>query len=91
MAKFLKKPVVIEAMHCETYKESVDIERWVNANGDPRTPGIDMVEWIEQIPFTETRNYVQRVLENAVVYDLLYPQQARSPANGRLSYYLGRR
>lgn len=68
-----------------------NVRRWVNSNGDPRTPGVDMVEWIEQIPFTETRNYVQRVLENAVVYDLLYPQQARSPANGRLSYYLGRR
>lgn len=68
-----------------------NVRRWVNSNGDPRMAGVDMVEWIEQIPFTETRNYVQRVLENAVVYDLLYPQQARSPANGRLSYYLGRR
>ncbi|HEY0326694.1 MAG TPA: lytic transglycosylase domain-containing protein [Allosphingosinicella sp.] len=65
--------------------------RFIRENGDPRTPGVDMVEWIERIPFTETRNYVQRVLENAVVYDLMYPQQARSPANGRLSYYLGRR
>lgn len=65
--------------------------RFIRENGDPRTPGVDMVQWIEDIPFTETRNYVQRVLENAVVYDLLYPQQARSPANGRLSYYLGRR
>ena len=64
--------------------------RFVRENGDPRSSGVDMVEWIERIPFTETRNYVQRVLENAVVYDLMYPQQARSPANRRLSYYLGR-
>ena len=62
--------------------------RWVNANGDPRTPGVDMVEWIEQIPFTETRNYVQRVLENAVVYDSINPQRSSGP--NRLSAYLGK-
>ena len=48
-----------------------------------------MVDWIEEIPFFETRNYVQRVLENAVVYDLLNPDRARSPQGNRLSYYLG--
>src|SRR6185437_6353114 len=41
--------------------------RWLNANGDPRT-GADPIDWIEQIPFSETRNYVQRVLENVEVY-----------------------
>jgi soluble lytic murein transglycosylase len=50
-----------------------------------------MVEWIEKIPFSETRNYVQRVLENAVVYDLLHPSRSVSPPNGRLSFYLGER
>ena len=68
-----------------------NVRRWIRENGDPRAPGADMVDWIERIPFTETRNYVQRVLENAVVYDLLYPQRAGSPGSGRLSYYLGRR
>jgi soluble lytic murein transglycosylase len=36
--------------------------------GDPRTPGVDSIDWIESIPFNETRNYVQRILERLVVY-----------------------
>lgn len=42
--------------------------KWIAANGDPRTPGVDPIDWIELIPFGETRNYVQRVLENTQVY-----------------------
>ncbi|MEQ8664402.1 MAG: lytic transglycosylase domain-containing protein [Rhodospirillales bacterium] len=42
--------------------------RWVRAFGDPRDPAVDPVDWIEMIPFDETRNYVQRVLENLQVY-----------------------
>ncbi|MGK4422505.1 hypothetical protein ACSLVQ_30075, partial [Klebsiella pneumoniae] len=60
-------------------------------NGDPRMGQVDMVDWIEAIPIYETRNYVQRVLENAVVYDLLNPNHARSTGNARLSWYLGRK
>jgi len=41
-------------------------KKWLAANGDPRIS--DPIDWIEQIPFGETRNYVQRVLENAQVY-----------------------
>lgn len=41
---------------------------WVKAYGDPRKAGTDVVDWIERIPFTETRNYVQRVSENLTVY-----------------------
>src|SRR3546814_15337438 len=63
---------------------------WLAANGDPRTGTVDMIGWIEAIPFTETRNYVQRVLENAVVYDLLAPEKARSRGPARLSWYLGK-
>ncbi len=44
------------------------VQRWMRDFGDPRTPGVDLVDWIEMIPFTETRNYVQRVLENVQVY-----------------------
>ena len=40
---------------------------WLAANGDPRG-GVDLVDWIEMIPFTETRNYVQRVMENAEIF-----------------------
>jgi soluble lytic murein transglycosylase len=41
-------------------------QKWLVAYGDPRT--VDPIDWIEQIPFGETRNYVQRVLENSQVY-----------------------
>lgn len=42
--------------------------QWVDDYGDPRTGQIDPVDWVEFIPFSETRNYVQRVLENVQVY-----------------------
>jgi soluble lytic murein transglycosylase len=67
-----------------------NVNKWLRANGDPRTGAIDMVDWVEAIPIGETRNYVQRVLENAVTYDLLHPARARSRGNTRLSWYLGR-
>ena len=63
--------------------------KFIAANGDPRLPGVDMIDWIESIPIYETRNYVQRVLENAVMYDLLHPRTAASPGP-KLSWYLGR-
>jgi len=44
------------------------VKQWIEAYGDPRSPGVDPVDWVERIPFTETRNYVQRVMENVVVY-----------------------
>jgi soluble lytic murein transglycosylase len=65
-----------------------NVRKWVAQNGDPRLPGVDMVRWIEDIPFFETRNYVQRVLENAVVYDT-FGQGGGFGAN-RLSFYLGK-
>ena len=36
--------------------------------GDPRDPNVDAIDWVERIPFSETRNYVQRVMENLQVY-----------------------
>ncbi len=42
--------------------------RWAQDYGDPRTGAIDPVDWVEFIPFSETRNYVQRVMENTQVY-----------------------
>ncbi|MGI4731556.1 MAG: transglycosylase SLT domain-containing protein [Janthinobacterium lividum] len=68
-----------------------NVNKWLAANGDPRAGAIDPVDWVEAIPFSETRNYVQRVLENAVVYDLAYPAHSRSQGSARLSWYLGRR
>ncbi|MEI9994001.1 MAG: transglycosylase SLT domain-containing protein [Rhizomicrobium sp.] len=45
-----------------------NVRKWLAANGDPRTAGVDPIDWIEMIPFSETRNYVMRVLENAQIY-----------------------
>ena len=41
---------------------------WVAKHGDPRDLKVDAVDWVERIPFAETRNYVQRVMENLQVY-----------------------
>lgn len=47
---------------------SPNVKKWIAAYGDPRDPEIDAVDWVERIPFSETRNYVQRVMENLQVY-----------------------
>jgi len=44
------------------------VRDWVARYGDPRDPNVDPIDWVERIPFSETRNYVQRVLENLQVY-----------------------
>lgn len=44
------------------------VKKWIREWGDPRTGEIDVIDWIELIPFNETRNYVQRVMENLQVY-----------------------
>ena len=44
------------------------VQQWVAQHGDPRDPKVDAVDWIERIPIAETRNYVQRVMENLQVY-----------------------
>jgi soluble lytic murein transglycosylase len=44
------------------------VRQWVAQHGDPRDPKIDAVDWVERIPMAETRNYVQRVMENLQVY-----------------------
>lgn len=67
-----------------------NVNKWLKANGDPRMPGVDMIDWIEAIPIYETKNYVQRVLENAVVYDLMNPTHSRSTGAARISWYLGK-
>lgn len=66
-----------------------NVNKWLAANGDPRVPGADVLAWIEAIPFKETRDYVQRVLENAVVYDQLNPRGGQ-PKRNALSVYLGK-
>ncbi|WP_033919860.1 lytic transglycosylase domain-containing protein [Sphingomonas sp. 37zxx] len=68
-----------------------NVNKWLRANGDPRTGAVDWLDWVEDIPYFETKNYVQRVLENAVVYDLMHPDKARSRGPTNLSWYMGKR
>lgn len=44
------------------------VRKWLARYGDPRDPGVDAIDWVERIPFSETRNYVQRIMENVQVY-----------------------
>lgn len=44
------------------------VRRWLKRYGDPRTPYVDPVDWVETLPFAETRNYIQRVFEGLTVY-----------------------
>jgi soluble lytic murein transglycosylase len=46
------------------------VRQWIDDLGDPRKKGVDVIDWVESIPYPETRNYVQRVLENLQVYRL---------------------
>lgn len=55
------------------------VQDWIAGYGDPRTEAIDMVDWIELIPFNETRNYVQRVIENIVLYGARHGSAAPHP------------
>ena len=64
-----------------------NVRKWVNAYGDPRG-GVDVLKWIEAIPYVETKAYVQRVIENSVVYDSLRPTSQQQAFH--VSRYLGK-
>jgi soluble lytic murein transglycosylase len=68
-----------------------NVNKFIRQNGDPRNGSIDWIDWIERIPLSETRNYVQRVLENVVVYEAMHPEKARYRGSNPTSYYLGKR
>lgn len=55
------------------------VKRWLREHGDPRDPAVGVIDWIELIPLAETRNYVQRVLENAQVYRHLLADPVNPP------------
>jgi len=44
------------------------VKEWIDAYGDPRNPAVDPIDWIERIPITETRHYIQKILENLQIY-----------------------
>jgi soluble lytic murein transglycosylase len=54
------------------------VREWMQDYGDPRTGKVDVIDWIESIPYSETRNYVQRVLENLQVYRLRLSKETLS-------------
>ncbi|GGC55533.1 lytic transglycosylase [Siccirubricoccus deserti] len=56
------------------------VDEWLGTYGDPRGGALPMLDWMELIPFGETRNYVQRVLENLTIY------RARKPATAALEH-----
>jgi soluble lytic murein transglycosylase len=67
---------------------SGNVRKWIDRYGDPRSQ-VDMLKWIEAIPYNETRAYVQRVIENSVVYDSMRsPQQQQTAIH--VSRYLGK-
>ena len=53
------------------------VKDWLAKYGDPRDPKVDPIDWVERIPFSETRNYVQRVMENVQVYRLRFGGTSR--------------
>ena len=65
-----------------------NVRKWINRYGDPRG-NLDMIRWIEAIPIMETRGYVQRVIENSVVYDSIQRGQSQHSAL-HVSRYLGK-
>lgn len=67
---------------------SGNVHKWVRRYGDPRGQ-VDVLKWIEAIPFDETRSYVQRVIENSVVYDSLRSSEPKQSAF-HVSRYLGK-
>jgi soluble lytic murein transglycosylase len=67
---------------------SGNVRKWINRYGDPRGQ-VDMLKWIEAIPYVETKAYVQRVIENSVVYDSMRGTQSRQTAL-HVSRYLGK-
>jgi soluble lytic murein transglycosylase len=52
-------------------------KEWIEQYGDPRNPKVDPIDWIERIPISETRNYVQRIIENMQVYRARFSNDSR--------------
>src|SRR6516162_2792428 len=49
--------------------------KWIAQYGDPRDAKVDAIDWVDRIPFPETRNYVQRVMENLQVYRVRFGEK----------------
>ena len=65
-----------------------NVNRWLRANGDPRTGSIDILDWIEAIPIFETKTMSARARKRCRVR---YAARGRTPPQAPLSFYLGKR
>jgi soluble lytic murein transglycosylase len=63
------------------------VRQWVKQYGDPRDPNVDAIDWVERIPLAETRNYVQRVMENLQVYRVRF--DPGTPVMSKLDLIVG--
>ncbi len=71
-------PLAIAAYNAGPHR----VTAWIEENGDPRGQGAQtMIDWIESIPYAETRNYVERVIENIVIYRAKAHEALPSPLN----------
>ncbi|MCW5701056.1 MAG: lytic transglycosylase domain-containing protein [Bradyrhizobium sp.] len=59
------------------------VRDWIKLRGDPRDPNVDAIDWVERIPFSETRNYVQRVIENLEVYRARFGTGTSAPVTAK--------
>ena len=58
------------------------VQEWMKAFGDPRDPDVDPIDWIERIPFTETREYVKKIMETVQLYRSRLAGQREGAATG---------
>ena len=66
------------------------VNKWIKRFGDPRKNEIDPIDFIEHIPFEETRNYVQRVMENINVYKFILEKKSTQNNIEELLYRPGK-
>ena len=77
--KTIRRSDPVSYTHLDVYKRQIlafvaynagprRAREWIEQYGDPRNPKVDPIDWIERIPISETRNYVQRVIENMQIY-----------------------
>ena len=65
------------------------VKKWLRQYGDPRSEEINSVDWIERIPYNETRNYIQRILETTEVYRERLGRTDNTPTVGTWQVPLG--
>ena len=63
------------------------MDKWIKRYGDPRNNNTNFVDWIEHIPFNETRNYIMRVLEGVLVYRAKLYYEKNLPVEIRLTNF----